>query len=257
MSAVTDENAATGHEDLAPDMTEGEGPIGADPSGDDAAHAERHAPEAPFAPLDLRFDAATLERLVEAILFASAEPMSPRDIAGRLPEGHDDLSAITTALASLETRYCDRGVRLVRAGPAYAFRTATDLAGVLSTPRSEEKPMSRAGIETLAIIAYHQPVTRTEIEEVRGVGVSKGTLDFLLELGWVRLGPRRETPGRPATFVTTTAFLDHFGLSSARDLPGLKELRAAGLLDHEPPMQSEDGAPDDLFDEDPADSATG
>ncbi len=167
------------------------------------------------------------ERMVEAILFASAAPLTATEIARRLPEGCD----AAEALRRLALRYTGRGVVLERAGDSYAFRTAPDLSWLMAPEQTEQKRLSRAAIETLAIVAYHQPVTRAEIEEIRGVTISKGTLDQLIELGWVRLGRRRQTPGRPVTFVTTEAFLDHFGLESARDLPGLAELRAAGLLD--------------------------
>jgi segregation and condensation protein B len=168
--------------------------------------------------------------MVEAVLFASDRPLTPSEIAARLPAGAE----VGPALDALAERYAGRGVVLERAGGAVAFRTAPDLAGALAAGAAREKPLSRAAIETLAIVAYNQPVTRAEIEETRGVAVSKGTLDLLSELGWIAPGRRRESPGRPATFVTTTAFLDHFGLASARDLPGLRELREAGLLDAPP-----------------------
>ena len=166
------------------------------------------------------------ERMVEAILFASPEPLTPAQIAERLPQGSD----VRAALDRLRRRYEGRGVNLLRSGATWAFRTAPDLRFLLSREVVETRKLSRAGIETLAIVAYHGPVTRTEIEEVRGVSVSKGTLDQLIELGWVRLGRRRDTPGRPATYVTTDAFLGHFGLESASDLPSLADLRAAGFL---------------------------
>jgi len=174
--------------------------------------------------------AAEQERMVEAVLFATAAPLSERELAERLPEGSD----VRAALDALGRRYQGRGVRLVRVGDAWAFRTAPDLGFLMQREAVETRRLSRAAIETLAIIAYHQPVTRTEIEEIRGVSVSRGTLDLLMELDWIRLGRRRMTPGRPVTFVTTTGFLDHFGLESARDLPGLRELREAGLLDNRP-----------------------
>lgn len=177
------------------------------------------------------------ERMIEAILFASAQPVSLAELSRRLPEGCD----APEALRRLRDRYQGRGVELLRVGEAWAFRTAPDLGWLMQVEQTEQKKLSRAAIETLAIVAYHQPVTRTEIEEIRGVGLSRGTLDQLIELGWVRLGRRRQTPGRPVTFVTTDAFLDHFGLESARDLPGLAELRAAGLLDA---RASEAGAAD-------------
>lgn len=177
---------------------------------------------------------AEQERMVEAILFASVEPMTLNAIAARLPHGCDPAEA----LAHLRRRYGGRGVALVRVGEAYAFRTAPDLGHLMQKETIEVRKLSRAAIETLAIIAYHQPVTRAEIEEIRGVAVSRGTIDQLLELEWIRFGRRRMTPGRPVTFVVTEAFLDHFGLESARDLPGLKDLRAAGLLDNRPPPGS-------------------
>ena len=174
---------------------------------------------------------AEQERMIEAILFASAAPLSLKQITERLPQGCDPAEA----LAHLRARYSGRGVNLVRVGDAYALRTAPDLGWLLQSERVETRKLSRAAIETLAIIAYHQPVTRAEIEEIRGVAVSRGTIDQLLELEWIRLGRRRMTPGRPVTFVVTEEFLDHFGLESARDLPGLKELREAGLLESRPP----------------------
>ena len=170
------------------------------------------------------------ERMVEAILFATVEPLTLADLTSRIPHGCD----AAEALAHLRRRYEGRGVHLVKVGDAYAFRTAPDLGYLMQKETVETRKLSRAAIETLAIIAYHQPVTRAEIEEIRGVAVSRGTIDQLLELDWIRFGRRRMTPGRPVTFVVTEAFLDHFGLESARDLPGLKELRQAGLLDNRP-----------------------
>lgn len=183
----------------------------------------------PVAPPDSAEAAA--ERMIEALVFASAEPVPQREIARRLPVAAD----IAAALQRLQARYRDRGVRFVRVGDAWAFRTAPDLAFLLQETVMETRKLSRAAIETLAIIAYHQPITRAEIEEIRGVSLSRGTMDQLLDLGWIRPGQRRQTPGRPATFVVTETFLDHFGLESAGDLPGLAELRAAGLLDPTPP----------------------
>lgn len=179
------------------------------------------------------FDAppiAEQERMVEAILFASAEPVTVADLAARMPHGCDPAEA----LVYLRRRYEGRGVHVVRVGDAWAFRTAPDLGFLMQKETVETRKLSRAAIETLAIVAYHQPVTRAEIEEIRGVAVSRGTIDQLLELDWIRFGRRRMTPGRPVTFVVTEQFLDHFGLESARDLPGLKDLRAAGLLDNRP-----------------------
>ena len=170
------------------------------------------------------------ERMVEAILFASAEPVSVREMAGRMPYGSEPL----IALQNIKKRYLGRGVEVVKVDQAWAIRTSADLAFLMQRETVETRKLSRAAIESLAIIAYHQPVTRTEIEEIRGVAVGRGTIDQLLELQWIRIGRRRQTPGRPVTFVVTEEFLDHFGLESARDLPGLKELRAAGLLENRP-----------------------
>lgn len=180
------------------------------------------------------FDAPPMgaqERMVEAILFASATPVTLAELVARMPHGADPAEA----LVHLGRRYEGRGINLVRVGDAYALRTAPDLGFLMRKESVETRKLSRAAIETLAIVAYHQPVTRAEIEEIRGVAVSRGTLDQLLELDWIRLGRRRMTPGRPVTFVVTDHFLDHFGLESARDLPALKDLRAAGLLDNRPP----------------------
>jgi len=173
---------------------------------------------------------AEQERMVEAILFASADPVTVPELAARMPHGCDPAEA----LVHLRRRYEGRGVQVVKLGDAFAFRTAADLGFLMSRETVETRKLSRAAIETLAIVAYHQPVTRTEIEEIRGVAVSRGTIDLLMELDWIRLGRRRMTPGRPVTFVVTETFLDHFGLESARDLPGIKELRAAGLLESRP-----------------------
>ncbi|WP_170368590.1 SMC-Scp complex subunit ScpB [Ruegeria arenilitoris] len=174
---------------------------------------------------------AEQERMVEAVLFASAEPVTVADLEARMPHGCD----AKQALELLQKRYEGRGVRVVRVGEAWAIRTAPDLGFLMQKETVETRKLSRAAIETLAIVAYHQPCTRAEIEEIRGVSVSRGTIDQLLEMDWIRLGRRRMTPGRPVTFVVTPQFLDHFGLESARDLPGLKELRAAGLLENRPP----------------------
>ena len=170
------------------------------------------------------------ERMVEAILFASADPVTVAELSARMPHGADPAEA----LVHLRKRYEGRGVHVVKVGDAWAIRTAPDLGFLMQKETVETRKLSRAAIETLAIIAYHQPATRAEIEEIRGVAVSRGTIDQLLELEWIRFGRRRMTPGRPVTFVVTQGFLDHFGLESARDLPGLKELRAAGLLDSRP-----------------------
>jgi segregation and condensation protein B len=173
-----------------------------------------------------RLQLAETMRMVEAVLFASAEPVSEKALAERLPD-HADVAA---ALAALRTHYENRGVNLVRVGGCWAFRTAGDLAFLMSRDAVNQRRLSRAALEVLATIAYHQPVTRAEIEDVRGVETSKGTLDLLLESGWVRMRGRRRVPGRPVTYGTTDAFLDHFGLEELRDLPGLDELKGAGLL---------------------------
>ncbi|MDA8811543.1 SMC-Scp complex subunit ScpB [Amylibacter sp.] len=171
------------------------------------------------------------ERMLEAILFSVSEPISKQQIEKRMPIGSD----VSEALLSLKDRYSSRGVNLVRIGDGYALRTAPGLGFLMQKESIETRKLSRAAIETLAIIAYHQPVTRSEIEEIRGVSVSSGTIDILLELEWIKLGRRRQSPGRPVTFVVTQLFLDHFGMESAKDLPGIKELRDAGLLDNRPP----------------------
>lgn len=173
-------------------------------------------------------------KLIEAFLFASADPVAEKSLARRLPEGVE----IVPLLAQLQEQYVGRGVNLVKAGDSWAFRTAPDMANLLSREIEVSRKLGRATIETLAIIAYHQPVTRGEIEEIRGVSLSKGTLDTLFEEGWVRPRGRRNTPGRPTTWGTTDAFLDHFGLENIKDLPGTDELKAAGLLDKRPAIDA-------------------
>lgn len=165
-------------------------------------------------------------RMAEAIVFASAEPVSERALAARLPEGLD----IPLVMLELQRIYQNRGVNLLHVGQGWAFRTAGDLAFLMSRDAVQQKKLSRAALEVLAIIAYHQPVTRAEIEEIRGVETSRGTLDTLMETAWVRMRGRRRTPGRPVTYGTTEGFLDHFGLEELRDLPGIEELKGAGLL---------------------------
>ncbi len=169
-------------------------------------------------------------RLLEALLFAAAEPLEEQMLAARFPEGVD----VWSLLEETRGRYAGRGVELVRLERRWAFRTAPDLAPYLRLKEDVQRKLSRAAIETLAIIAYHQPVTRAEIESIRGVATSKGTLDLLMENNWIKPGRRRETPGRPLTWVTTEYFLNHFSLASLRDLPGVEDLRAAGLLDARP-----------------------
>lgn len=166
------------------------------------------------------------ERIAEALVFASSEPVAEKLISGKLPEN----TSVRVVMERLAERYASRGINLVRIGDAWAFRTAADLGFLIRRDETEVKKLSRAGLEVLSTIAYHQPVTRAEIEDVRGVATSKGTLDVLLETGWVRMRGRRRSPGRPVTYGTTMAFLDHFGLEDLRDLPGMDELKGAGLL---------------------------
>lgn len=184
---------------------------------------------------------AEQERMVEAILFATAEPVTVAELNARMPHGSD----AKIALENLTKRYEGRGVGVVRVGDAWAIRTAPDLGFLMQKETVETRKLSRAAIETLAIVAYHQPVTRAEIEEIRGVSVSRGTIDQLLELEWIKFGRRKMTPGRPVTYMVTQEFLDHFGLENARDLPGLKELRAAGLLENRPPPGEDLGDDED------------
>jgi segregation and condensation protein B len=192
-------------------------------------------------------------RLLEALLFASAEPLDAQTLAERLPDQVD----VGEALQRLQSEYSSRGVNLVCVAGKWTFRTAQDLAWLMAREVVQTRKLSRAAIETLAIIAYHQPVTRVEVEEIRGVSMSKGTLDVLLETGWIRPRGRRKTPGRPITFGTTDNFLGHFGLQALSDLPGLDELKGAGLLDgrlppgFSVPMPSDD--PGLQEDEDPLD----
>ncbi len=210
---------------------------------DNDANARAEAPD----------DRRQTARMMEALLFASAEPLSAADLAARLPEGTD----IAGHLRDLQEVYSSRGVNLVQVAGKWSLRTAGDLSFLLSRDAVEQRKLSRAALETLAIIAYHQPVTRAEIEEIRGVLTSKGTLDMLLETGWIRMRGRRRTPGRPVTYGTTEAFLSHFGLDTVADLPGVDELKGAGLLDSRVPANfqvPEPRAGDELTpDEDPLD----
>jgi segregation and condensation protein B len=199
-------------------------------------------------------DLADTEREVEALLFAAAGPLSDADLAKRLPQGAD----VAGAIAALQARYQGRGVELACVAGRWRFQTAGDLAWLMTDERDEPRRLSRAAQETLAIIAYHQPVTRAEIEAVRGVQASKGTLDVLLELGLVRMRGRRRTPGRPITYGTTDAFLEHYGLASVGDLPGAAEMRAAGLLSLDLPADFAVPDPSALAaDEDPLDAGDG
>jgi segregation and condensation protein B len=199
-------------------------------------------------------------RLLEALLFASAQPLDETVLASRLPEGTD----IAGLLAELVETYRNRGVTLEKVAGGWTFRTAADLAPRLMLERLVSRKLSRAAIETLAIIAYHQPVTRTEIEEIRGVVVNRGILDTLMESGWIRPKGHKQTPGRPATWVTTPEFLVHFGLDGLADLPGIDELKAAGLLDPRPAASLTDmvadsapAEPPDEVDEEGDDEAGG
>lgn len=187
-----------------------------------------------------------LVRAVEAVLFAASDAMTAEAIAAHL----NNASGVRDALQQLQADYTGRGIELVKRGERWHFQTAADMAHLLRRDREEPRKLTRAGIETLAIIAYHEPATRAEIEAIRGVQISKGTIDVLMEAGWVRPTGRREVPGRPLLYATTTDFLAHFGLASRRDLPGLEDLKAAGLLD---PV---DLAFEQMGDESGAESAT-
>jgi segregation and condensation protein B len=192
---------------------------------DEMSEAEDHA-EA-VVTMHPRAERSQHLRIIEAMLFASAAPVSIAQFQEFLPEGTE----IEGLLADLQENYSNRGVNLVQISGKWALRTAEDMSAVLRKETIEQKKLSKAALETLSIVAYHQPVTRAEIEDIRGVAISKGTLDNLLEIGWVRMRGRRKTPGRPVTYGTTEAFLSHFGLNELTDLPGLQELKAAGLLD--------------------------
>ncbi len=190
-------------------------------------------------------------RIVEALLFAASEPLEEAVLAQHFGEGED----VRALLEELQGIYAGRGVNLVRVSGKWAFRTADDLSFLLEKQAVEQRRLSRAALETLAIIAYHQPVTRAEIEEIRGVSTSKGTIDVLLETGWIKLRGRRRAPGRPVTYGTTASFLEHFGFDQIQDLPGLNELKGAGLLDSSLPpgfsMPNPDDAANLREDEDP------
>lgn len=188
---------------------------------------ESQAPASESEPIAPATENREALRMLEALLFATAEPLDEKSIAARLPEGLD----VRALLHELKEHYATRGVNVVKVAGKWAMRTATDLGYLMTKEAAEPKKLSRAAIETLAIIAYHQPVTRAEIEAIRGVTISKGTLDVLMETGWVRLRGRRRAPGRPVTYGTTEEFLNHFGLESIEDLPGLEELKGAGFLE--------------------------
>ena len=173
-------------------------------------------------------------KVLEALIFASAEPVPKKVLEDKMPDGVD----LESLLEELKTQYANRGVNLVRRGKGWAFRTDPLIAQSLMVNRTVNRKLSRAAVETLAICAYHQPVTRAEIEEIRGVGLSKGIMDVLFEAGWIRPRGRRRTPGRPVTWGTTERFLDHFAMESIDDLPGMDELKAAGLIDKRPAIQT-------------------
>jgi len=183
-------------------------------------------------------------KVLEALLFASPQPLTPQSILERMPANAD----LAILLPQLQANYNDRGIELVEVNGAYAFRTSASVASALTIEKNVERRLSRAALETMAVIAYHQPITRAEIENIRGVATNKGTIDMLLEVGWIKPGKRRETPGRPLTWLTTNSFLDHFGLGTVMELPGLEDLKAAGLLDRRPAIDTVPGT-GDLFDD--------
>ena len=204
--------------------------------------------EAPEAVPELAPELADVARAVEALLFAAAGPLSTEDLARRLPEGAD----VAAAIEGLKAIYAGRGVELAEVAGRWRFQTAQDLAWLMTEERSEPRRLSKAAQEILAIIAYHQPVTRAEMEQIRGVQTSRGSLDVLLELGLVRMRGRRRSPGRPVTYGTTDAFLEHYGLATIADLPGMAEMKAAGLLDLNMPSDFALPDPNQLAeDEDP------
>ena len=214
---------------------------------------EKTGAATPVVALHPRADRSQHLRIVEAILFAAEAPVSLQNLQSFLPEGTDVLAL----LSDLQDNYVSRGVNLVQIAGNWTLRTAEDLSFVLRRETFEQKKLSKAALETLSIVAYHQPVTRADIEEIRGVAISKGTLDILMEIGWVKMRGRRRTPGRPVTYGTTDAFLSHFGLNEVMDLPGLHDLKGAGLLDANLPpdfdMPNPRGGDDLAADEDPLD----
>jgi segregation and condensation protein B len=210
---------------------------GADPAGSPPA------PVSPSVPSSTGMsEPANAHRILEALLFAASEPLDEQTFATSLPAGSD----VRALLVSLQMHYATRGVHLVQTGGRWAFRTAPDLGYLLQRHALEDKKLSKAALETLSIIAYHQPVTRAEIEDIRGVSTSKGTLDVLMETGWVRPRGRRRAPGKPITYGTTPHFLDHFGLAEIKDLPGLADLKGAGLLDANLPPDFRVPSPTDI-----------
>jgi segregation and condensation protein B len=221
----------------------------------EAVDEEGTEPQSAIVTMHPRADRNQHLRIVEAVLFAAAEPVDLAHLKSFLPEGTE----VEKLLADLQANYTNRGVNLIEVAGKWLFRTADDLGYILRRESVEQRKLSKAAMETLSIIAYHQPVTRAEIEDIRGVAISKGTLDILLEIGWVRMRGRRKTPGRPVTYGTTEGFLNHFGLNEIGDLPGLQELKGAGLLeanlppgfDIPMPRSGEELAPD----EDPLDGS--
>jgi segregation and condensation protein B len=192
------------------------------------------APESGEGEVSAALARAQALRILEAVLFAAAEPLDRASIARHMPDGVE----LDTLLDELEQQYAARGVNVVKVAGRYALRTSPDVAHALRIERTVPRKLTKAATETLAIVAYHQPVTRPEIEEIRGVALSKGTLETLMDAGWIEPRGHRETPGRPALWCVTTGFLDHFGLNSRDDLPGLEDLRAAGLLDPRPAIST-------------------
>jgi segregation and condensation protein B len=219
-------------------------------AAEDAAAEALEASESGERTPPREMDQAQLLRLIEAILFASSEPLTLDAIKARLPKDVDP----EPLLAELKGLYADRGVNLVRVAGKLMLRTAPDLVDALKIERAVKRKMSRAAVETLAIIAYHQPVTRAEVEEIRGVELSRGTLDLLMEAGWIKPRGHRETPGRPALWVTTEQFLLHFGLDKVDDLPGVEDLKAAGLLDARPAVSAYSEEAGLTFDDAPGES---
>ncbi len=206
---------------------------GLDPPNDFEAPGAGNENSAP-AILSPLTDRSSQKRLIEAILFSSPEPVSLKSLQMRL----ETVADVGGILLELQNEYAQRGIHLVRLEDCWAFRTAPDIGPYLAVSKKQEKKLSRAAMETLAIIAYHQPVTRAEIENIRGVATNKGTVDVLLEAGWIKPGRRRETPGRPVTWITTIQFLDEFGISELKDLPGLREMKSSGLLDTRPAIET-------------------
>ena len=217
-------------------------PVSQEPAGQESAGQESVAQEPVLTTADITPEDV---RLIEAMLFASATPLTIGAMTERFPAGRASL--IPDILDILKDQYAARGVNLVQRENRWALRTATDLADQLRLEKEQPKKFTRAAMETMAVVAYHQPVTRAEIENIRGVATSPGALDALMEAGWIKPGKRREVPGRPVTWLTTQAFLDHFGLERLEDLPGMEDLKAAGLLDKRPAIEAMPTA--DLFDE--------